>query len=198
MHRIRQADHPSELLHRHPTAIQLPSCGIGTIGGKLPVGVIRPRPSERGTVGMAADTDVVGHSGQGLGQLTQDLTGVVTQLGTTQIEHRAVTLVDDLDAQTLAGDIQQQLILELRQRRGVLDLLAQLLHQLIQLGLFVDQILRLLGGWLLHRLPLPPGEFQRTTELDHAGTRPTCAGDRAGILEIIRDSRPLLRAGGTQ
>ncbi len=66
-------------------------------------------------------------------QLVQDLTGVVLELGAAEIEHRPVLRIHDLDAQPLGRDVEQQLILERLERLALVDRLAQLRHQRLEL-----------------------------------------------------------------
>jgi hypothetical protein len=81
---------------------------------------------------MTGDTDPVGHAVDELGQLVKNFHGVGFQSGTALIEHRTVELVDDLDAQALRRDIEQQLVLERRQRLTLLDRGVQLIHEAFQ------------------------------------------------------------------
>ena len=58
--------------------------------------------------------------------------GVVLELGAAEIEHRPVLRVDDLDAQALGGDVEQQLVLERLERLALVDGLAQFLPSAIR------------------------------------------------------------------
>jgi hypothetical protein len=58
---------------------------------------------------------------QHLADLAQDHAGIGFDLRTGRIEHRPVLFVDDLDAQAFAGQVEQQLVLELLQGRIGVD-----------------------------------------------------------------------------
>src|SRR6185312_6676471 len=84
-------------------------------------------------------------------------------------------LVDDLDAQAFGGDVQQQLILEWRQRLAALDRGIQSLHQLLQTRLvgLARQFDRVLDVVLdLRRTALfrarAARQVHRPAKLDHA------------------------------
>ena len=80
---------------------------------------------------MAGQRDPVVDFGQRAADFPQDLAGVVLDLGTAGIEHRAVLRIDDLDLQAFVGDVQADLVLELPQGLAAGD---QCLHPHLELA----------------------------------------------------------------
>ncbi|EGF31988.1 hypothetical protein IMCC9480_3081 [Oxalobacteraceae bacterium IMCC9480] len=70
---------------------------------------------------MAGQADLVGYVVERKTDFAQDLFGVRLQIGFGRRKHRPVLLVDDLDAQAFAGDVEQQLVLEFIERRVRFD-----------------------------------------------------------------------------
>src|SRR5688572_10729876 len=70
---------------------------------------------------MARDADFIFDVIQGETDVEQDLARVRLKLGSAYCEHRPILLVDDLDPQSFAGDVEQQLIAELFENRVALD-----------------------------------------------------------------------------
>ena len=163
---------------------------------------------------MAADTDLVRHGLDGLGEDQQDVFEVGLQARTAKIEHRPVLGIHDLDAQAVLGDLEENLILELLQLGIFLDLGLQLLQQHLQTLLLdlLSQLFSLLDLQLLGRVLRIHGRLRRircifhfrierairrwrrrTTEVDNVRTG--AFGEADGILEVARNRLFLLRCG---
>ncbi|AAW73940.1 hypothetical protein XOO0686 [Xanthomonas oryzae pv. oryzae KACC 10331] len=209
-HRRRQPHHARHLGVGHATAHQCAARGIGTVGAEFPVGVAGIAAVGRG-IGVAGDADVVGHLINEIGQLVQDRHRVRLELVAADVEHRAVLLVHDLDAQAIGREIQQQLILERLQRLALVDGLFQFLHQRFQ-ALFVLAAavfggVRGIVALAAHFVLLPLGHVGGAAELDHRGAgaarpvharrgRHRFARQRAGVAEVFGDRRTLFLGGG--
>ncbi len=144
-----------------------------------------------------------------MSDFVQNFVSVRLQVRFSQGKHGPVLFVDDLDAQTLCRDINQQLVLELFQGRMVIDGLLDPLLQYFQTGsldppqLFFDgfEVVDFLGRWLRGTVDLPflLGQIFATS-LQHAGavaaSRPASHGDLERRLEVIRDARKITFGGG--
>jgi hypothetical protein len=85
---------------------------------------------------MAGQADAVFHFVQRQADFAQDDPGIGLHVGAGRIEHGPVLVVHDLDAQTLAGEVEQQLVLELGQLAVGVDQGFQLALEALQLGGF--------------------------------------------------------------
>jgi hypothetical protein len=130
-HGGRQAHHARHLLGAEPTLLERAASGVGPICGELPIAVVAPS-DEPLHVGVATQADAVRHGVQIVRELVQDRARVVLETRAAQIEHRPILCIDDLDAQPLGGDVEQQLILERAQRLALLHGLAQILHERLE------------------------------------------------------------------
>src|SRR5476649_1114021 len=139
-----QAHHAQYFILIHAAGDQLAARGVGAVGRQFPVAVAGVAQIRR-RIGVAGQADFIRHIVQHRADLVQDVARVRLQLGLGQREHRAVLLVDDLDAQAFAGEVQQQLVLVLLEQRIGVDLGFDLFLQRLQThGFFVFE--GLLGG----------------------------------------------------
>ena len=78
---------------------------------------------------MATDTDLVRHRLDGVRHGQQDVLEIGLQVGAAAGEHRPVLGIHDLNAQTVLGNLEEDLILELLELRILFNLVLQLLQQ---------------------------------------------------------------------
>ena len=100
---------------------------VGAIGRELPVRVVHcdVRPHVR----VAADADAIRHAAHDVRELVEDVAAEVFEARAAEREHRAALVIDDLDAHAFRRHVEQDLILELRERLALVDGLVKLVEQ---------------------------------------------------------------------
>ena len=155
-----------------------------------------------------------------LRQLAENVAAEVFEPRAAEREHRAAFVIDDLDAHAFRRHVEQDLVLELRQRLALIDGLAQLSSRAFE-PLVVELLFLLRRRRPACVAVCVPGSRRRgrrrrrriavqlhaAAELDHAGARAARALDRRGrghgaralhvrgIVEVFGD-RALLLFGG--
>ncbi len=146
---------------------------------------------------MAADTDLVRHTFDGVSQGQQNVFEIWFETRAARVEHRPVFRIHDLDTQAVLSDLEQNLVLEFLQLRVFLDLGLQFLEQHLQtfllhrfsLGLGIFRLkrhgVRRRRGLHLGVQRLVRRHLWRTAQIDHIGRTAVREADR--VLEITGD-----------
>lgn len=202
-----ETDHSPDLVRAHAPGHQRTTRRVRPFGGQLPVAV--GQTAQRTRIRVSGETDPIGHLIDQPAQLAQDVGGVILELGATEIEHGSVLLVDDLDAQSLGHDIDQELILVGGERLALIQLaLQELLERSQPRGvLLARQLVQpfgVEGRQLGFRCRRP--HVDRALEVDERGLgagaltlglrgRGGDAHEDRGIVEVVRDGRLLVLGG---
>ena len=128
-HARREADDAADFLGRQAAAEQRAARSVRAIGRKLPVAVVHLHV--RPNVGVPADADAIRHAVRRSRRARPECFALKpSSTRAAEREHRAAFVIDDLDAHAFRRHVEQNLILELRERLALIDRrLAQLSEQ---------------------------------------------------------------------